>query len=339
MSKSNTPTIFAEGLYKSYGTIQALAGIDLAVKQGTVLGLLGPNGAGKTTAVRILTTQLRPDAGHAVVAGYDVVTQARQLRAHIGLAGQNAAVDDRLTGFENLDMIGRLYHLPIKTTRDRAHDLLERFDLIDVADRVVKTYSGGMRRRLDLAASLIISPQVLFLDEPTAGLDPLSRQGMWEIIATLVANGTTVLLTTQYLEEADQLADAIVVVDRGYVIAQGSPDKLKAQIGGERLRVTIARGDQLARVAELLRPYAMGEAHINAERRTISLPVSQGTEHLAAIIRDLDIAQILITDLALHRPTLDDVFLTLTGHTAKVDAPREKKRSQREEPQLVRSDI
>ncbi len=334
---SNAPAILAEGLYKRYGTTQALASLDLAAEQGTVLGMLGPNGAGKTTAVRILTTLLRPDAGHAVVAGYDVVAQANELRAHIGLTGQNAAVDEHLTGFENLDMVGRLYHLPAKVARRRADELLERFELTDAARRVVKTYSGGMRRRLDLAASLIMSPPVLFLDEPTTGLDPRSRIGMWDIIAALVADGTTVLLTTQYLEEADQLANQIVVVDHGRVIAKGSSDELKEQVGGERLEITIARGGELATVAALLRPYGVGEPHINAEHRKISLPVAQGAQQLASIIRDLDGARVALEDLALHRPTLDDVFLTLTGHAAEIEESAETKQSPREDHLLARS--
>src|ERR1700686_2898835 len=239
---ANTRAILAEGLQKRFGTTQALAGLDLFVEQGTVLGVLGPNGAGKTTAVRILTTLLKPDAGHAEVAGLDVVKQADQLRARIGLAGQYAAVDENLTGYENLVMFGRLYHLSGAVARQRANDLLERFDLVDAARRVVKTYSGGMRRRLDLAGSLIMTPPVLFLDEPTTGLDPRGRLAMWDVISTLVADGTTVLLTTQYLEEADQLANQIVVVDLGKVIARGTSDELKAQVGGERLDVNSPPG-------------------------------------------------------------------------------------------------
>src|SRR5947209_406150 len=232
---SNRPAILAEGLKKSYGKTQALVGLDLAAEEGSVLGLLGPNGAGKTTAVRILTTLLKPDAGRAEVMGLDVVKDANALRARIGLAGQYAAVDEYLTGYENLKMFGRLYHLSGRLAKQRADELLERFDLVDAAGRIVKTYSGGMRRRLDLAASLIVSPPVLFLDEPTTGLDPRGRLAMWEIISVLVSDGTTVLLTTQYLEEADQLAHQIAVVDHGRIIARGTSDELKAQIGGERI--------------------------------------------------------------------------------------------------------
>jgi ABC-2 type transport system ATP-binding protein len=312
--------ILAEGLEKRYGKTEALRGLDLAAEQGTVLGVLGPNGAGKTTAVRILTTLLRPDAGHAEVAGLDVVRQADQLRAHIGLAGQYAAVDELLTGRENLVMFGRLYHLAPRDTRRRAAELLERFELADAAGRVVKTYSGGMRRRLDLAASLIVSPPVLFLDEPTTGLDPRGRADMWELIAGLVADGTTVLLTTQYLEEADQLADQIAVVDQGRVIARGTADQLKAQVGGERLEVAVARGGDLDAAVRVLSAYATGDLRLDAEHRRVVLPVTDGARLLPGAVRDLDAAGLRLDDLALRRPTLDDVFLTLTGHAAE-EAP------------------
>ena len=314
---SSRPAILAEGLKKRFGTTQALAGLDLAAEPGTVLGVLGPNGAGKTTAVRILTTLLEPDAGHAEVAGLDVVQHADELRSRIGLAGQYAAVDELLTGRENLDMFGRLYHISGKDTRRRANELLERFDLMDAANRVVKTYSGGMRRRLDLAASLLISPPVLFLDEPTTGLDPRGRTGMWDVIAGLVADGTTVLLTTQYLEEADQLANHIVVVDHGLVIARGTSDELKAQVGGERLEVTVARGSNLDAAVHALSSFASGDIRVDAERRRVVAPVTNGSRLLADAVRDLDAAGLQLDDLALRRPTLDDVFLALTGHEAE----------------------
>src|SRR5438552_2407518 len=262
---SNTPAILAEGLQKHYGKTQALVGLDLVAEQGSVLGLLGPNGAGKTTAVRILTTLLRPDAGRAEVIGLDVVKHADALRARIGLAGQYAAVDENLTGYENLEMFGRLYHLSGGVARRRAKELLERFDLLDAARRTVKTYSGGMRRRLDLAASLIIAPPVLFLDEPTTGLDIRGRLAMWEVISSLVADGTTVLLTTQYLEEADQLAHQLAVLDLGRVIARGTSDELKAQVGGERLEITVAHKGDLETAVQSLRPYSIGEIQIDAK--------------------------------------------------------------------------
>ena len=321
---SNRPAILAEGLHKYYGKTRALAGLDLVAEEGSVLALLGPNGAGKTTAVRILTTLLRPDAGRAEVAGLDVVKDADALRSRIGLAGQYAAVDENLTGYENLEMFGRLYHLSGGVARRRANELLERFDLVDAARRTVKTYSGGMRRRLDLAGSLIISPQVLFLDEPTTGLDPRGRLAMWEVISTLAASGTTVLLTTQYLEEADHLADQIAVVDLGRVIARGTADELKAQIGGERLELTVARGGDLNGAAQALRPYSAGEIQVNADARQLVVPVRQGTQLLADVVRDLDAAHIPLDTLALRRPTLDDVFLTLTGRAATTgDLPAE----------------
>src|SRR5438128_344007 len=272
---SNTLAILAEGLQKHYGKTHALVGLDLAAEEGSVLAVLGPNGAGKTTAVRILTTLLRPDAGRAEVAGLDVIKDADALRARIGLAGQYAAVDENLTGFENLEMFGRLYHLSGGVARRRAKELLERFDLVDASRRIVKTYSGGMRRRLDLAASLIISPPVLFLDEPTAGLDIRGRLAMWEVISTLVADGTTVLLTTQYLEEADQLAHQIAVVDLGHVIARGTSDELKAQVGGERIELTVARGGNPDAAAHALRPYSSGEIQVNANNRHLAVPVTQ----------------------------------------------------------------
>jgi ABC-2 type transport system ATP-binding protein len=316
------PAILAEGLQKSYGKTRALDGLDLSVEEGTVLGLLGPNGAGKTTAVRILTTLLIPDAGRAEVAGLDVVRQAGELRALIGLTGQYAAVDEYLTGRENLEMVGRLYHLSKKQARRRAAELLERFDLVDAATRLVKTYSGGMRRRLDLAASLVFSPPVLFLDEPTTGLDPRSRITMWDIIGELVSGGTTLLLTTQYLDEADRLADRIAVVDAGRVIAEGTSAELKARVGGETLEVTVAGGDGLGEAASVLERYAHGDGgvRVDAERRYVGTTVAGGPGLLAAVVRDFDAAGVQVEELGLHRPTLDDVFLTLTGHAAEPEA-------------------
>ena len=319
------PAILAEGLRKSYGKTLALDGLDLEVREGTVLGLLGPNGAGKTTAVRILATLLKPDAGRAEVAGLDVVRQADELRALIGLTGQYAAVDEYLTGRENLEMVGRLYHLPKKVARRRADELLERFDLVDAASRLVKTYSGGMRRRLDLSASLVLSPPVLFLDEPTTGLDPRSRLAMWDIIGELVSGGTTLLLTTQYLDEADRLADRIAVVDAGRVIAEGTSSGLKAQVGGERLEVIVEQGDGLHDAARVLERYAHGEVRVEAERRYVVATVAGGAGLLAAVVRDLDAAGVLVDELGLHRPTLDDVFLTLTGHAAEPGATGDEK--------------
>ena len=313
---ANTPAILAEGLHKSYGKTHALDGLDLEASQGSILGVLGPNGAGKTTAVRILTTLLRPDSGRAEVAGMDVVKQAQAVRAHIGLAGQYAAVDETLTGFENLKMFGQLYHLPDAEAKRRASALLAGFDLVEAAGRVVKTYSGGMRRRLDLAASLIVSPPILFLDEPTTGLDPRGRLAMWEAIRGLVAQGTTVLLTTQYLDEADHLADQIVVIDRGRVIARGTAEELKTQVGGERLELTVAAGFDLQGAWEALRPHSSGEVQIDSERRRLVAPLARGAQQLTTIVRDLDAAGVVLDDLALRRPTLDDVFLSLTGRAA-----------------------
>jgi ABC-2 type transport system ATP-binding protein len=308
------PAILAEGLEKHFGETHALRGLDLAAEEGTVLGVLGPNGAGKTTAVRILATLMKPDAGRAEVAGLDVVKQPEQVRLRIGLTGQFAAVDELLTGRENLEMFGQLYHLPKQQARRRADELLERFDLADAATRLVKTYSGGMRRRLDLAAGLILSPPVLFLDEPTTGLDPRARQGMWEIIRELVAGGTTLLLTTQYLDEADNLADRIAVIDQGLVIAAGTSAELKDRVGGERLELRIESGGDLAAAVRVLKPYGDGEMHVDPNGRSIVLPLTNGAQRLPAIIRDLDETGVTLEDLGLRRPTLDDVFLTLTGH-------------------------
>jgi ABC-2 type transport system ATP-binding protein len=311
--------VSARGLVKHYGDVKALDGIDLTVPSGSILGLLGPNGAGKTTAIRILTTLLSPDGGTAEVAGVDVLKDPREVRRHIGLSGQYAAVDEYLTGFENLDMIGRLYHLGRRASRDRARELLAQFRLEDAGDRMTKTYSGGMRRRLDLAGALVADPPVLFLDEPTTGLDPRSRADMWEVIQGLVAGGTSLLLTTQNLEEADLLASNIVVIDHGKVIAEGTADQLKAQVGGERLEITVADGAQLAAARELLEPLGVGKASMEPHRRSLLMPVSGGAAVLTDALRRLDAAKIVLDDVGLRRPTLDDVFLSLTGHATGPD--------------------
>jgi ABC-2 type transport system ATP-binding protein len=308
------PMIEARGLTKRFGSTTALSGLDLEVAPGAILGVLGPNGAGKTTAVRILTTLLRPDAGRARVMGLDVVDDAAALRARIGLAGQYAAVDEALTGQENLVLFGRLYHLGRREARERARDLLERFELADAADRLVGTYSGGMRRRLDLAAALVARPPVLFLDEPTTGLDPRSRIGLWETIAGRVAEGTTVLLTTQYLEEADRLADQIVVIDHGRVIAQGTGGELKDRVGGDRLEVRL--GDVRQADAAIA---ALGEVTSETPALhdgVLRAAVSRRDGTVARALRRLDAAGVDVADLTLRRPTLDDVFLTLTGREA-----------------------
>jgi len=285
-----------------------------------VVGLLGPNGAGKTTTVRILATLLRPDSGHAAVAGLDVVRQAQQIRRLIGLSGQYAAVDENLTGRENLWLFGRLYQLPSAQARRRAEGLLEQFELADAADRVVKTYSGGMRRRLDLASALTGRPRILFLDEPTTGLDPRGRLGMWDVIRGLVREGVTLLLTTQYLEEADALANTIAVVDHGRIIARGTSDELKAQVGGERIEVVVHARDDITRAVGVLTDGMDGDHTIDEHMRKITVPARGGARRLAHVVRELDDAQIAIDDIALRRPTLDDVFLTLTGHAAEVGA-------------------
>jgi ABC-2 type transport system ATP-binding protein len=308
------PAISVRGLVKSFGKVRALDGIDLAVPRGTVLGVLGPNGAGKTTTVRILATLLKPDAGSARVAGLDVVRDAGPLRARIGLAGQYAAVDEHLTGEENLVMVGRLYGQNRRAATARARELLERFQLTDAAERVAKTYSGGMRRRLDLAAALVAKPPVLFLDEPTTGLDPRSRVDLWETIEDLVADGTTVLLTTQYLDEAERLADRIAVIDRGTVIADGTADELKDRVGGERLEVHLSDRADAARAAEALAPMAGEPPQI--EEETVRVPVEQRTGAIMEAVRRLDDAGVGVEDLGVRRPTLDEVFLSLTGHEA-----------------------
>ena len=336
--------IVVEGLVKRYGKVEALTGIDLGVPPATVFGLLGPNGAGKTTAVRILTTLLHPDAGRATVVGYDVIRQAAQLRQVIGLAGQNAAIDENLTGLENLEMVGRLYHVPAAEARRRAAQLLDRFELSGAADRTAKTYSGGMRRRLDLGASLVGQPQVLFLDEPTTGLDPRSRIEMWDIIRELVKEGTTLLLTTQYLEEADRLADKIAVIDVGRVIAEGTSDELKSRVGGEVLALRVAEREQAPQAAGAVLGLGPGGGNVDNNTGEINVPVgADGTGILTEAIRRLDAEGIRLADVGLRRPTLDDVFLGLTGHVAEggdggeasEDGGRQSKRKRKREPEQV----
>ncbi|HEV8373155.1 MAG TPA: ATP-binding cassette domain-containing protein [Actinomycetota bacterium] len=309
----NQPVILAEGLSKSFGNIQALREVDLSVSAGSVLGLLGPNGAGKTTTVRILTTLLLPDAGSAWVAGFDVARQPASVRQVIGLAGQSAAVDEHLTGRENLLMVGRLYHLGRGETRRRSAELLERFDLVEAAERTVRTWSGGMRRRLDLAVSLIGQPQVLLLDEPSSGLDPRGRHQLWQTIRQLVDDGATVLLTTQYLEEADQLAGHIVVIDAGRIIAHGTPDQLKQRVGGDRLQLRLATPTTASRAAAVVTDLGSGPPQVDAQAGEVTLPITHGVAILSEVVRRLDAAGLALSDLALRRPTLDDVFLALTG--------------------------
>ncbi|CAN5533837.1 daunorubicin resistance protein DrrA family ABC transporter ATP-binding protein [soil metagenome] len=320
-ARGGQPAIVAEGLTKIYRSrkseVRALDGVDLTVDEGTVLGLLGPNGAGKTTTVRILATLLKPDAGRATVAGYDIATQADALRGVIGLSGQYAAVDENLTARENLWMFGRLYQLRSAEATSRASELLEEFELGDAADRVVKTFSGGMRRRLDLASALIGRPRLLFLDEPTTGLDPRGRMGMWDVIRGLVRDGTTLLLTTQYLEEADELADTIAVVDHGKIIARGTADELKSQVGGERIEVVVRERDDIARAVELLTANGGDEPSVDQHTRRITIAATGGADRLIGVLRDLDEANIRIDDIGLRRPTLDDVFLSITGHAAQ----------------------
>ena len=314
---SDELAIEAHGLRKSYGDVHAVSGVDLAVRPGTVLGLLGPNGAGKTTTVRILTTLLVPDDGHARVAGLDVVSEAVALRSRIGLAGQYAAVDENLTGEENLEMVGRLYHLGRRESRRRATELLETFGLTDAARRMTKTYSGGMRRRLDLAAALVARPQVLFLDEPTTGLDPRSRLALWETIEARVAAGTTVLLTTQYLDEADRLSDRIAVIDHGTVIAEGTADQLKDRVGGERLEVKLEEGgDGPAALAALT---ALSDEPPVVEDGTVRVLLRRRRGAIAEAVRRLDEVGVGVEDVAIRRPTLDDVFISLTGRGAAGD--------------------
>lgn len=313
--------ITAEGLAKTFGSgekaVNAVSGVDLVVPEGTVVGLLGPNGAGKTTTVRMLTTLLSPDSGSAIVAGHNVVTEPQKVRSRIGLSGQFAAVDENLTGRENLWLFGRLYQLSNAEATRRADELLEQFSLAEAADRPSKTYSGGMRRRLDLAGSLIIQPDILFLDEPTTGLDPSSRLELWDVIRDRVREGATILLTTQYLEEADALADEIIVIDAGTIIAKGTADELKARVGGERIEVVVHDPEAFDSAAKILNKGSDGECVIEEHTRRMTVPTTQGSKGLVHVIRDLDEAGVAIDDIALRRPTLDDVFLSLTGHYAE----------------------
>ncbi|MDQ6616546.1 MAG: ATP-binding cassette domain-containing protein [Actinomycetota bacterium] len=330
-SGAQVSVVVAEGLAKRFGDTEALRGVDLRIERGKVLGLLGPNGAGKTTVVRILCTLLKPDAGRAFIDGIDVVAEPRRARARIGLTGQFAAVDERLTGFENLQHVGRLFHLHIHDARRRAHELLDRFDLVEAGSRLAKTYSGGMRRRLDIAMSLIGSPSVLFLDEPTTGLDPRSRLGMWDLIAELSRGGTTTLLTTQYLDEADRLADEILVIDHGTTIARGTADDLKGRVGGDRVEIVLADPRDGARVIDLLAHRACGRGQVVEENSVVgtsvvTVPVQSVTGIVPAVVRDLDGAGIKVLDVGVRRTTLDDVFFALTGRSA-VDQPQEEARA------------
>ena len=317
-----TDMITTSGLVKHYGDVRALDGLDLVVPKGTVLGLLGPNGAGKTTAVRILTTLLKPDAGSATVAGIDLLRDPGKVRERIGLSGQTAAVDEHLTALENLEMVGRLYHLGKQRSKDRARELTDRFGLSDAADRIAKTYSGGMRRRLDLAAALVAAPPVLFLDEPTTGLDPSSRVGLWETIRELVRGGSTLLLTTQYMEEADKLCDNIIVIDHGRVIAEGTAAHLKTKVGGERVEIIVENDADISRARKALVSICVGEILIDQETRTLTAPVDGGTDALREALQTLHGAKVPVVDVGLRRPTLDDVFLTLTGHIAGNGKPK-----------------
>ena len=316
--------IQAHDLFKTYNAnkrvVKALDGLNLSVPKGTVKGLLGPNGAGKTTTVKVLTTLIQPDSGQASIDGVDVLKNPEQIKRMIGVSGQYAAVDQKLTGYENLEMVGRLYHLGAKKAKQRATELIEMFDLVEAANRPVKGFSGGMRRRIDLAGALVIKPPVLFLDEPTTGLDPRSRLGLWQVIKDLVSDGTTVLLTTQYLEEADQLADSIAVIDSGKVIAEGTSDELKMQIGGQRVELSLVRLEDIEKGKSLLASVAQGEVSVGNDGRTISAPVDNAPTALQASLRIFAEENIELNDAGMRRPTLDDVFMQLTGHKAEVEA-------------------
>jgi ABC-2 type transport system ATP-binding protein len=315
---SNENAIEVQQISKNFGNVVALENIDLKVRRGSVMGMLGPNGAGKTTLVRILTTLLRPTSGTATVLGYDVVRHARHLRSFIGLAGQSAAVDDLLTGRENIHMAARLYHMPKRQAQQRTQQLLEQFDLVDAADRSVKGYSGGMRRRLDLAASLVANPPMIFLDEPTTGLDPRSRLELWDVIRNLVSEGTTVLLTTQYLEEADRLADQITVIDQGKLIAQGTAQQLKHQAGSEFIEITVRDREHTKRAADIITRFAENnERDIDHENNKVAITVKDGPATMVQVVRALDSQNIALANMAVRQPTLDDVFLALTGRTAE----------------------
>jgi daunorubicin resistance ABC transporter ATP-binding subunit len=332
---SEEPAIEADGLVKHFGKTKALAGLDLTVPPGTVYGLLGPNGAGKTTAVRVLATLLRPDGGHARVFGRDVVADAAAVRRTIGLTGQYAALDEYLTGRSNLVMIGQLSRQSARGARQRADELLERFGLTEAGNRAVKTYSGGMRRRLDLAASLIGNPSVLFLDEPTTGLDPSARALMWDIVRELVADGTTLLLTTQYLDEADHLADRIAVIDGGKVIAEGTPTELKASVGGQRVILMIAEGADAQAAESALKPYATGPFGRLGDGRTLEVPVAASDGLATELLRALDGAGVAVSDISVRGASLDDVFLTLTGHKADTETREAKNEAKNKETEVA----
>ncbi|MFB7259083.1 ATP-binding cassette domain-containing protein [Streptomyces nojiriensis] len=335
--KSSKSAVVAEGLRKSYGKAQVLDGLDLVVPQGTVCGLLGPNGAGKTTTVGILSTLLSSDEGRAEVAGFDVAKQAAQVRYRIGLVGQHAAVDEVLSGRQNLVMFGRLYHLAPAVARRRADELLERFRLTDTGSKPVKDYSGGMRRRLDLAASMVLAPPVLFLDEPTTGLDPRSRNEVWDAVRALVDGGTTVLLTTQYLEEADQLADSISVIDTGKVIAEGTPEQLKARTGGDRIDIVVRRADELKDAAAAVARIGESDPVTDEDTRQVSVQVRVRATALAEIVRALDSAGIAAEDIALRRPNLDEVFLHLTGTDRSSRAQADAEQKSKSKPEAVKA--